>query len=198
MRRRPFHAERTSPAARYFISNLRAHRNLGASHALTHLSAVRSMRLLRASSSQTTPMPRTWCKRPTAARSRRFRPAAIESISAMCSAGAEATTVPLAVRLAYVLINRRDLGQLASRGRLIARPAAAEADYRGIRPPKRCPRLGRIQGRCRMQSFHDNRKRAEAPAGPPTCRPPSSRRCDEVPTSSGPAYLCPWRRRARV
>ena len=146
MRRRPFHAERTSPAARYFISNLRAHRNLGASHALTHLSAVRSMRLLRASSSQTTPMPKTWCKRPTAARSRRFRPAAIESISAMCSAGAEATTVPLAGRLAYVLINRRDLGQLASRGRLIARPAAAEADYRGIRPPKRCPRLGRIQG----------------------------------------------------
>jgi len=47
---------------------------------------------------------------------------------------------------AYVLINRRDLGQLASRGRLIARPAAAEADYRGIRPPKRCPRLGRIPG----------------------------------------------------
>jgi hypothetical protein len=47
---------------------------------------------------------------------------------------------------AYVLINRRGLGQLASRGRLIARPAAAEADYRGIRPLRRCPRFGRIQG----------------------------------------------------
>src|SRR6266481_1643245 len=44
-------------------------------------------------------------------------------------------------------------------------------------------------GRGRMQSFHDDRKCAEAPAGPPTRRPPSSRRCDEVPTSSGLAAV---------